>query len=546
MMVKGRSRQEKMDKDAFPYQARLKLERAPFINRTPGKSFFADPELLQRLDLLQHLVQFSDLLLIVNGPRGSGKTVLLHGLAGNAEENWRICKLNAEIILDQNALLTCIADSYKLDSAAVREDLPRRLASRWKALQLLGKYPVLLIDNAHCMDSSLLRTLLHLDGNPRATLHSVRIILFSEVDIGQRLAQEVFDEPEEAVLMHSMELPPFSEQQTTSYLACRLAAAGHSGESPFSAHEVHSIHKVSGGLPYRINELAHQILLKQETKSSLPGGANTVAPKKIAQWFHWRWAALLLAGILVAFGLNHRFGRLFEPDQARQEIVSLPLPVLLHDSGQLAESAHGGSDAPLDMQQETAAKNHVAVDGVVQHELAQPQVAIATEMEKVARPESEITVDRNNAGEIESPVAEQTNQVGSSAGEVVATAADVQRLPATRGETLSQNRPGREAWILAQDPDGFTLQLVSVRNEIAAISYIKDHRLVGKSAYFEKSLIGTTWFSLLYGTYLSKDEALAAVESLAESVRELPRIRRLASVQAEIRRYRRQESSGAK
>ncbi|MEE8342887.1 MAG: SPOR domain-containing protein [Gammaproteobacteria bacterium] len=535
-----------MDKNAFPYQARLKLERAPFINHAPGKSFFADPELLQRIGLLQHLVQFSDLLLVVNGPRGSGKTVLLHGLAGNAEENWRICKLNGEIILDQKALLACIADSYKLGTVAVHEDLPRRLVSQWKALQLLGRYPVLLIDNAHCMDSSLLSTLLHLDGNPRATLHRVRIVLFSEVDIGQRLAQEVFDGPEEAVLTHSMKLPPFSEQQTASYLAFRLAAAGHSGESPFSSHEVHSIHKVSGGLPYRINELAHQILLKQETKSSLPGSTKIVAPKKIARRSHWRWAALLLAGILAAFALNHRLGWLPVQDRERQEIISLPLPTILHDSDQLAETGNGRSDASSDAQQKTAEENNVVVDGIVQHELVQPQGVIATEMENITRSASEIAVDRNNARQVESPVAEQANREESAAGEVVAIPEDVQPLPATRGEALSPNRPRREEWILEQDPDGFTLQLLSVRKEAAAISYIKDHRLVGDSAYFEKSLIGTTWFSLLYGTYFSKEEALAAAEALPESVRVLPRIRRLASVQKEIRRYRRQGSSGAK
>jgi len=90
------------------------------------------------------------------------------------------------------------------------------------------------------------------------------------------------------------------------------------------------------------------------------------------------------------------------------------------------------------------------------------------------------------------------------------------------------------------------LQLLSVRKAAAVISYIKDHKLAGDSAYFEKSLIGTTWFSLLYGTYLSEEEALAAAGSLPESVRELPRIRRLASVQEEIRRYRGQGGSGTK
>lgn len=546
MTVRGRSRQDKMDKDTFPYQARLKLEQAPFVNRAPGESFFADPEWLQRIDLLQHLVQFSDLLLIVNGARGSGKTVLFNELARSAKENWCICKLNGEIILDKNSLLACIADICKLGTIAAREDLPQRLVNQWKALQLLGKYPVLLIDNAHCMDSSLLRALLRLDGNPRATLHRVRIVLFSEVGIEQRLVQEVFHEPEEAVLTHSMELTPLSEQQTASYLVFRLAAAGYSGESPFSSHEVHSIHKVSGGLPYRINELAHQILLKQDTKSRLPGSTNTIAPKKTRRWPHWRWAAILLVGILVAFGLNYKSGRLFEQDRERQEIVSLPLPTILPDSDVLAEIGNSGSGVPSDVQPKTVEESNVAVDGIAQHEPAQPQGAIATEMENVARSESEIAVDRDKAEQVEPPVAEQEIREESAVGEVVALAEDVQPSPATKGKALSLNRPRREEWILEQDPDGFTLQLLSVRKAAAVISYIKDHKLVGDSAYFEKSLIGTTWFSLLYGTYLSEEEALSAAESLPESVRELPRIRRLASVQEEIRRYRGQGGSRTK
>ncbi|MFA7098239.1 MAG: hypothetical protein WC383_17370, partial [Gammaproteobacteria bacterium] len=60
-----------------PYLARFGLHSPPFLPDVPDDAFlYQDSSFLHRLDLIQHLVRYSDLLLVLTGERGSGKTTL--------------------------------------------------------------------------------------------------------------------------------------------------------------------------------------------------------------------------------------------------------------------------------------------------------------------------------------------------------------------------------------------------------------------------------------------------------------------------------------
>ena len=50
---------------------------------------------MQRLDLLTHLTQFGDSVVLVSGPPGSGKTTLLSRFIGQANNQWRLCPIDA-------------------------------------------------------------------------------------------------------------------------------------------------------------------------------------------------------------------------------------------------------------------------------------------------------------------------------------------------------------------------------------------------------------------------------------------------------------------
>jgi len=94
----------------------------------------------------------------------------------------------------------------------------------------------------------------------------------------------------------------------------------------------------------------------------------------------------------------------------------------------------------------------------------------------------------------------------------------------------------REAWLLKQSPDSYTLQLIGVGNERAVNSFIRRHRLQENAAYYRTDSNGRPWFPVLYGLYPSRGAAVAARAKLPQELTQQgiwPRS--LASIQQAIR-----------
>ena len=109
--------------------------------------FFSCPELSQCLDLLCHLTSSSDLIPLVQGERYSGKTTLLYQFQLLGQENWELCRIDANPMMHPEQLLTQLARSY-----GVREDVDQiaeRLVERFQDLQREGVLPVVVVDDAH-------------------------------------------------------------------------------------------------------------------------------------------------------------------------------------------------------------------------------------------------------------------------------------------------------------------------------------------------------------------------------------------------------------
>ena len=94
----------------------------------------------------------------------------------------------------------------------------------------------------------------------------------------------------------------------------------------------------------------------------------------------------------------------------------------------------------------------------------------------------------------------------------------------------------REPWLLKQNPQYFTIQVSGVSSEDHVISYIREHNLVNKAAYYKTDREGKEWFSLLHGSYEDKQAAIEASEKLSSSLGvKRPWIRSYQSVQTSIR-----------
>lgn len=254
------------------YLAGLGLQRAPFLDQIDDLFFYADPQLVQRLDLLQHLIQFGDMLLGVSGPAGIGKSTLLAQLLRRGAATWRSCRLNGGQIRQADDLLTQLADGFGLDRSATPERLKADLLRLFQTLRHTSLIPVVVVDDAQLLPEPALKTLLELCGDARSTLKQLRVVLFSEPGLEQRLIQTGLHSPLQP-LLHNLDLPRFDDHQTAAYLMYRLAAAGYSGESPFSLTEIRALHKAADGLPGRLNVLAHETLAERAGRIAARRGA---------------------------------------------------------------------------------------------------------------------------------------------------------------------------------------------------------------------------------------------------------------------------------
>ena len=252
--------QHSLDRLEPSYLASYGLREAPFSEAHDDRFLFLEPERAQRLSMLQHMVQYSDLLLMMTGERGSGKSALLQRFLHGLSEEWQVCQVYANTMMDAEQLLFQIARGFAVEnlpqtSAQLQEQLYQRLSS----LHERDKVPLLVIDDAHELPQDALELLFQLADVETSGGKLVRIILFCEPQI-----ETMLNSPSIATLRdritHRLEMPSLSEAETAEYIKHRLAVSGFDGTSPFTPKMIKKIFKASQGVPAKINILAHESL----------------------------------------------------------------------------------------------------------------------------------------------------------------------------------------------------------------------------------------------------------------------------------------------
>ncbi|MBL1260902.1 MAG: outer membrane protein assembly factor BamD [Thiotrichaceae bacterium] len=90
-------------------------------------------------------------------------------------------------------------------------------------------------------------------------------------------------------------------------------------------------------------------------------------------------------------------------------------------------------------------------------------------------------------------------------------------------------------WLMSQGPQLFTIQVLGTENEALLRQQIKNGGLTNKVAYYKKNRGDIAWFSLVYGSYTSREAALTASQSLPASLsKNKPWIRKIGDIQASL------------
>jgi DamX protein len=289
-------------------------------------NFFATPDLLQRLKLLQHLIRHSDQLLVVMADVGFGKTTFLKQLTGQIDERWKLIIPRSSPETTEEQLLTELAKAFGIrPEGKTHSVLIENIRSHVAAARYNQQLPVVLMDDAHLLPFTTLRTLIELGvlGDPPTRM---RVVLFCEPQISS-----LFAAPELAFirnyLVHTIDIPRLSEKQAREYLDFLLSETNHQHEHPFNALIIKKIYEESTGILGEFKQLAHQKLaLHLAQHISIHSERSVISSENWKQNFRTLAIISIFALLLVvAYWFKTRFSEMRDtpPPDVPQEL-SLP------------------------------------------------------------------------------------------------------------------------------------------------------------------------------------------------------------------------------
>jgi general secretion pathway protein A len=123
-----------------------------------------------------------------------------------------------------------------------------------------GQSSVLIIDEAQNLSADVLEQLRLLTNLETSERKLLQIVLIGQPELRGMLARPELEQLAQRVIAR-FHLDALSEPESIQYIEHRLAVAGHTGPLPFDAAALKRIHRLSRGVPRRINLLAGRALL---------------------------------------------------------------------------------------------------------------------------------------------------------------------------------------------------------------------------------------------------------------------------------------------
>lgn len=475
----------------------------PFAE-SPG-FFFTGAQRQHQLDTLGHLVAFGDMVLLVTGEAGAGKSRLLAELARTAAHRLSVQRLRAASLSDVSAVPGILS---RLSGQALVGMVPAQAARaffQWSAGQAeRDRRWVLIVDDAEALGDEVLEALV--DGFAASDTGQAAVLVLAGTPELTRRPPLV--EPARSALVHEAVLPPLQEEDVRHFIHASFDHVGDDATPLLTDGAVRRIQQQSGGNLRAIRRVAPGVLAGNRGQAR--GTRESVAPETPATgaqpwpWRLWAGLALLALGISI-IAVSLQYGG--EGGSARKG----------EDAQAASESASGTSFDEVEQVREVIAETEQEKEeagvrkGRIKREGTEPLLDV-----------SPLPTPAPDAASPETPEPEPDPDPDTDSGDtgVIADSGDDHEQEPQGFRPRRPERFREASWYREQAQGAYTLQLLGSFNESTALEFMDEYE-VEDAVYTRTRHKGKPWFIVVHGTYPSRDAARAAIESLPGPVKAL-------------------------
>lgn len=513
------------------------LKSDPFGDELPA--FFEGAQRQHNLETLRHMSTFGDMVLLLTGEKGSGKTSLIERLVATSADDLKVLSADAQRLIQQKDRAQSVIRDFlsQLGLSVIQGETTRQSFSR--LMQYLdeqfekdGHRYVLVFDNADALPKKELQFYFsHFSSLPKE--NSVAALFSGAPALLQLARLSNVDGNEE--WLHQIQLKPLGAAEMLEYLQLRLELAGYTGLLELTESQVQHLVDSGKGVPGRINRLFSSVVLEPGALK-LPLKPRAKVPKKIFV------VLALLLGVsfvlvsyqhgLIGLGMEQEIAAEVESDDesdaealmsaqnAKDELLAqqraarlVMLDQALSESLEVADGKKRRLEEPkpplvnISSDDQPVKKDVLAVavaDAPVKAAVS-PEGEGALAKESLLMPKNKL----NNSTHKEDAVKPESASLASKKKQVVSE-------QASKSESLFRDK----AWVLSQSPKAYSAQILGSYNEATAKSFAKRMNSLGHEVFYLETLYKKKpWFVVFYGVFPTKAEASKAVKAADKEIR---------------------------
>lgn len=502
------------------YIEQLGLVRDPFDEAT-DEFFFVGGQRRFLVQQAVHALYFAGGLVLISGAEGAGKTRVVDEVCRELAELADVCRLDASVLMDMNAIRAQFADELGLSVDVSSDD--SLLAALNELMPETGDpLPVLLaIDDAHQLAVPVLVACQDL---VRASAGRIRLLLAGAPELLTAWSQTGRTDGDQ------LDVLALDAQETLDYLATSLQAAGYRGDNPLNEAQQDELFRKSRGNIGAIHALAPELLCRAVTGD--PASTRT----RGLPWQH----IAIVAGLLVVVGALLFFFR----REGGGEPAPMPVQDQAADGRQSVPLAMPKLEAPasasVEPQQqptnpEPAAESMQPAASTTPIALPAPapsaQPAPASPAKSVAVPSKPAAISKPTVAQapVEKPPVAKPAATMVAPKPVAVAAADKPTRVSGRGDEVGKG-------LAAMPKDQFVIQLMAATSRPKLNDFLERSGKGVKVYTYETRRDGKPWYVAVTGPYPSKDAARSAISGLPKPLRDQsPWLRSVASIQSDLK-----------